>query len=52
MSDLISRQAAIDETEWAMTDSPSITMDDWKAIINGLKELPSAQPRADGEVDT
>lgn len=42
--DLISRQAAIAESEWNMSESPSITRDDWRAIIEGLKELPSAQP--------
>lgn len=44
MDRLISLQAAIAETEWNMSESVSITRDDWRAIIEGLKTLPSAQP--------
>ena len=44
MSDLISRQAAISVVGFARGDSPSITREDWNAIIEALEALPSAQP--------
>ncbi len=44
MSDLISRVDAIIGVQWAMFESISITRDDWNAIVEALKELPSAQP--------
>lgn len=43
-NDLISRQAAITTVSFAMADSPSITRDDWDAIIEVLECVPSEQP--------
>lgn len=41
---LIDADLAIAEVQWAMSDSPSITRDDWRAIIGALSEVPTAQP--------
>lgn len=45
MDDLISRWKAIIVTEWAMSDSPSITRKDWNAVVESLRGLPSAELR-------
>ena len=44
MSDLISRQEAISVVSFAMADSPSITKEDWNAIIEAVQCIPSASP--------
>lgn len=43
MSELIDKQVAIAEVEWAMSESISIARDDWRAIVEALKEVPPAQ---------
>ena len=42
MSDLIDRQEAISVVSFAMADSPSITREDWNAIIEAVQCIPSA----------
>ena len=44
MSDLIDRQEAISVVSFAMADSPSITREDWNAIIEAVQCIPSASP--------
>ena len=44
MSDLIDRQETISVVSFAMADSPSITREDWNAIIEAVQCIPSASP--------
>lgn len=44
MSEIISKQAAIEELEHIMGDHPLQGFEDEKLLINAVKSLPSAQP--------
>lgn len=47
MSDLISRQDAIEELEHIMCDHPLQGYEDEQLLINAVKSLPSAEPTGD-----